>query len=33
MIFSVINNNLSWEILTEKLFTFQRWDGVKNEKL
>ena len=29
MFFSVINKNLNWEILTENLFTFKRWDRVK----
>ena len=30
--FSVIATNLNWEILTKNLFTFKRWDGVKDEK-
>ena len=29
---SVITKNLSWEILTKNLVTFERWDGVKDEK-
>ena len=32
MFFSGITENLNWEILTENLFTFKRWDGYKNEK-
>ena len=32
MIFSVITNNLNWEIFTKYLTTFERWDGVKDEK-
>ena len=24
--------NLNWEILTKNLFTFKRWDGIKDEK-
>ena len=32
MFFSVITNNLNWEILTKNLVTFKRWDGVKDEK-
>ena len=32
MFFSVITENLNWEILTENLVTFKRWDGVKDEK-
>ena len=32
MFFSVINKNLNREILTKNLVTFQRWDGVKDEK-
>ena len=32
MFFSVITKNLNWEILTENLDTFKRWDGVKDEK-
>ena len=31
MFFSVIAKNLNWEILTENLVTFKRWDGVKDE--
>ena len=33
MFFSVITKNLNWEILTQNLFTFKRWDGVKDGKL
>ena len=29
--FSVITKNLIWEILTNNLVTFKRWDGVKDE--
>ena len=32
MFFSVITKNLNWEILTQNLVTFKRWDGVKDEK-
>ena len=32
MFFSVIAKNLNWEIVTENLVTFKRWDGVKDEK-
>ena len=32
MFFSVIGKNLNWEILTKKLVTVKRWDGVKDEK-
>ena len=32
MLFSVITENLIWEILTKNLVTFKRWDRVKNEK-
>ena len=32
MFFSVITNNLNWEILSKSLVTFERWDGVKNEQ-
>ena len=32
MFFCVITKNLNWEILTKKLATFKRWDGVKYEK-
>ena len=28
MFFSGITKNLNWEILTENLLTFRRWDGV-----
>ena len=31
MFFSVMAKNLNWEILTENLVTFKRWDGVKDE--
>ena len=30
MFFSVITKNLNWEILTNNLVTFKRWDGVKD---
>ena len=30
MFFSGITKNLNWEILTENLVTFKRWDGPKN---
>ena len=33
MFFSVIAKNLNWEILTENLVTFKRWDEVNDEKL
>ena len=32
MFFSIITMNLNWEILTINLFTFKRWDGIKDEK-
>ena len=32
MFFSGITENLNWEILTDNLVTFKRWDGDKNEK-
>ena len=31
MFFSVITKNLNWEILTENLVAFKRWDGGKDE--
>ena len=30
--FSVTTKNLNWEILTKNLVTFERWDGVRDEK-
>ena len=32
MLFSVITNNLNWEILTNNLATFKRSNGGKDEK-
>ena len=32
MFFSVITKNLYLEFLTKNLVTFQRWDGVKDDK-
>ena len=32
MFFSGITKNLNWEILTENLVTFNRWDEAKNKK-
>ena len=32
MFFSGISKNLNWEIVTDNLVTFKRWDGAKNEK-
>ena len=32
MFFFAITKNLNWEILTQNLVTFKRWDGVKDEK-
>ena len=32
MFSSFITKNLNWEILTKNLFTFKRWDGVKDQK-
>ena len=29
--FSVITNNLNWEILNKNSVTFKRWDGVKDQ--
>ena len=31
MFFSVTTKNLNWEILTNSLVTFERWDGVDDE--
>ena len=33
MFFSVITNNLNWEILTKNLGAFKRQDGIKDEKI
>ena len=33
MFFFVISKNFNWEILTKNLVTFERWDGVNDEKL
>ena len=30
--FPVITKNLNWEVLNKNLVTFERWDGVKDEK-
>ena len=32
MFFSIITMNLNWQILTKNWVTFNRWDGVKDEK-
>ena len=32
MFFSVITNNLNFDILIKTLITFKRWDGVKYKK-
>ena len=32
MFLSDITENLNWEILTENLVTFKRWDEVKDDK-
>ena len=32
MLVSLTTKSLNWEILTKILFTFKRWDGVKDEK-
>ena len=32
MFFSVITENLNWEISAKNLVAFKRWDGVKDEK-
>ena len=32
MFLSFITKNLNWEILTNNLDTFKKWDGVKDEK-
>ena len=29
---SLMTKNLNWEILTNKLVAFKRWDGVTDEK-
>ena len=31
MFFSVRTKNLNWEILTNDLVTFKRWDEIKDE--
>ena len=31
MFFSIITKNSNWEILTNNLVTFRRWDGAKDE--
>ena len=33
MFLPVITKNINWEMLTNNLITFKRWDGVKDEKL
>ena len=33
MFLSVVTKNLNWEILTKNLVTFERQDGVKDEKI
>ena len=33
MFFSVITKNINWEIITKNLFSFKRWDGIKDKKL
>ena len=30
MFSSIITKNLNWEILTENLVTFKKWDGVND---
>ena len=32
MFFSVITENLNWNILIKNLVSFNRWNGVKDEK-
>ena len=32
MFLSAMAKNLNWDILTENLVTFKRWDGVKEKK-
>ena len=32
MFLSIITKNLNWEILSQNLVSFKRWDEVKNEK-
>ena len=32
MFLSTITKNLNWEILSQNLVSFKRWDEVKNEK-
>ena len=32
MFFLDLARNLNWEILTKNVFTFKKWDGVKDEK-
>ena len=31
MFFSIVTENLNWEILTKNLVNFKRWNGVKDE--
>ena len=31
MFLSVITKNLNWEVLSENLVIFRRWDGVKKK--
>ena len=33
MFFSIITKNSNWEILSQNLVTFKRWDGVNYENL
>ena len=33
ILFSLITQNLNWEILTKNLITFKRWHGVKDKKI
>ena len=32
MFFSVVTKNLNWQILTNNLVTFKRWDRVMDKK-
>ena len=32
MFFSILTKDLKWEVLTKKLLTFKRWDGIKDAK-
>ena len=33
LFFSAMTKNLNWEISTQNLITFKRWDGINEKKL